>query len=404
MNIEEGIRQSLEVIGGNKLRSALTMLGVVFGVGCLIAVSIVGSAFRESITGELGRYGSTLMWIQPDWRAYANNERRTTLDDRDVEFFLSDLPGLEYWGTFYTLNRPVSREGVTETLTVYAVDPSHFTIFATEMAAGRRIVQDDVDSRNRVCVLRPDIARYLFGDTDPIGRQVRIGNEIFTVIGVTVRQENAMVSDGSGNQTVFIPSSIFQRLIFGSGPPQYWVYFLQFDDADSVATAEERISTYLMNRYGDIRGEPRFRIDKLESFVTTVNTVLDTVSLLVSVIASISLLVGGLGIMNIMLVTVTERTREIGVRMAIGARRRDILAQFLIEAVTLCLIGGALGTGFGAGMAAIACSILDWQFAISYHTVLLAVGISSAIGLGFGTYPANKASRLTPIEALRADV
>ena len=404
MNIEEGIRQSLEVIAGNKLRSALTMLGVVFGVGCLIAVSIVGTSFRNSIGGELGKYGSTLMWVQSDWRAYSNDERRTLLDDRDIQFFRTNLPGLEYSGTIYTMNRSIFYLGETTSGQVYGVDPAHFSMFANPIATGRGFVQQDIDTRNRVCILRPDIAEYLFADADPIGRQVRIGSYMYTVIGVTERLENAMLGDGSNNQTVFIPQSIVRRNAFGSGPANYWVYLMQFDDADSVATAEERIDSYLINRYGYIRGERRFRIDKLESFVSTVNTVLDTVTLLVSVIAAISLVVGGLGIMNIMLVTVTERTKEIGVRMAIGARRRDILSQFLIEAVALCLIGGAIGTAFGTGMAAIACSILEWNLAISYHTILLAVGVSCAIGLGFGTYPANKASRLTPIEALRADV
>jgi putative ABC transport system permease protein len=404
MNIEEGIRQSFEVIAGNKLRSALTMLGVVFGVGCLIAVSIVGLAFRGSISGDLGKYGSTLMWIQADWRAYSNDEQQVLLDDRDVQFFLSNLPGLEYSGTFYTIYRSVSHGGETQTVNIYGVGPAHFVIFGTEMASGRKLVEEDVDSRNRVCILRPDIAGYLFDDADPVGEQVRIGSDMYTVVGVTERTENEMVSDGSDNTTVFIPSSIIRRMAFGSGPANYWVYFLQFEDAESVRIAEERIDTYLINRYGYIRGERRFRIDKLESYVATVNTVLNTVTLLVSVIAGISLLVGGLGIMNIMLVTVTERTKEIGVRMAIGARRRDILAQFLIEAVTLCVIGGALGTAFGSGLAAIACSILEWQFTVSLQTILLAVGISCAIGLAFGTYPAHKASRLTPIEALRVDV
>ena len=201
-----------------------------------------------------------------------------------------------------------------------------------------------------------------------------------------------------------MPSDFVSRAVFGGGTKSYWVYFLRFRDAESVAIGTERIEAYLANRHGYLRGEPRFQIQKMDSFIGTVNTVLDTVTTLVGVIAAVSLLVGGLGIMNIMLVTVTERTREIGVRMAIGARRRDILTQFLIEAVTLCLLGGALGTAFGAGLAAIACSLLDWEFVVSPNTVALAVGVSSGIGLLFGTYPAHKASRLTPIDALRSEV
>jgi putative ABC transport system permease protein len=163
------------------------------------------------------------------------------------------------------------------------------------------------------------------------------------------------------------------------------------------------MESYLENRYGNIRGESRFRLETSDQYVKLVDSVLSTVNSLVAVIASVSLLVGGLGIMNIMLVTVSERTREIGVRMAIGARRRDILSQFLIEAVTICLIGGALGTAFGAGIAGVACAILDWSFVFSPQTAAIAFLVSSSIGLLFGTYPAHKASRLTPIEALRAD-
>ena len=404
MNIEEGIRQSFEVITGNKLRSFLTMLGIIFGVGCLIAISIVGYAFRTSISGELGKYGSTLTWIQTNWRAYTNQERVIPLDDRDVQFFTNNLPGVEYSGSIFTMQRTVSYQGQSRTLSVYGVGPDHFVIFANEMASGRNFGEHDVIARNHVCVLRPDIASVLFEGEEPIGKRIRIGSDIFTVIGVTEPLENAMLTDGSGNGTVFVPSDFVSRAVFGGGTKSYWVYFLRFRDAESVAIGTERIEAYLANRHGYLRGEPRFQIQKMDSFIGTVNTVLDTVTTLVGVIAAVSLLVGGLGIMNIMLVTVTERTREIGVRMAIGARRRDILTQFLIEAVTLCLLGGALGTAFGAGLAAIACSLLDWEFVVSPNTVALAVGVSSGIGLLFGTYPAHKASRLTPIDALRSEV
>ena len=172
MNIEEGIRQSFEVITGNKLRSFLTMLGIIFGVGCLIAISIVGYAFRTSISGELGKYGSTLTWIQTNWRAYTNQERVIPLDDRDVQFFTNNLPGVEYSGSIFTMQRTVSYQGQSRTLSVYGVGPDHFVIFANEMASGRNFGEHDVIARNHVCVLRPDIASVLFEGEEPIGKRI----------------------------------------------------------------------------------------------------------------------------------------------------------------------------------------------------------------------------------------
>lgn len=403
MNIREGVRQSFEVIAGNKVRSLLTMLGINFGVGCLIAISVVGLAFRNSISGEMGRYGSTLVWVQNNWEAYASGERRTNLDGRDIRYFESNLPGLEYSGTMYSRQSAVRYQGNSQTTQVYGVDPDHFVIFAVNIASGRALSADDAAQRRRVAVLRPDIASTLFPHEEPIGKSIRVEDGVFTVVGVTERLENPLLNDGSDNDSVFVPSGYVSRRIFGGGPPEYWVYFLRFGNSEQVESATHRMESYLTNRYGELRGEPRFRIERSDQYIGMVNRVLDIVGTLVGVIAAISLVVGGLGIMNIMLVTVSERTREIGVRMAIGAQPRDILSQFLIEAVTLCLIGGGIGALFGAGLAAVVCTILEWRFGISLGTVLLALSVSTGIGLLFGTYPAYKASRLTPIEALRAD-
>ncbi len=404
MHIQEGFIQCFELIAGNKVRSFLTMLGINFGVACLIAISVVGLAFRGSIGSEMGKYGSTLLWIQVNGQAYASRESRILMDERDISYFKTGLPGLTGSGSLFDSSDPVSYKGNSARVQVYGVDTSHFSMFNVNIEKGRAFVPADVDALSSVCVLRPDIASQLFKAEDPLGKTIVIGGRNAVVLGVTERQTQGFVSDGSDNNTIFVPQMAVARKIFGGSNIKYWVFFLNFESKEYVNIAQERIDHYLSAKYGMLRGENRFRIQRLDTFIGMVDKVLNIISILVLVIASISIVVGGLGIMNIMLVSVTERTREIGIRMAIGASRKDILVQFIIEAVTLCLLGGGTGILFGAGIAVIVCMILKWKFAISVGIVLGALAISTTIGLVFGIYPAYKASKLTPTEALRSEV
>lgn len=406
MNFTEGVRQSFDVIAGNKVRSFLTMLGINFGVGCLIAISIVGLAFRDSIDSEMGKYGSTLLWVQPDWSAYASGENRTLLDRRDIAYFEGALPGLISSGTIFDRQDVVHYKGNSSPTSIFGVDPSHFDLFAVQLAEGRNFTADDIRYRKNVAILRPDIASTLFGEVEetPLGRIIRIGERNYTVIGITERQGQGFLSDGSNNTTIFVPQNLIASRIWGGPDIKYWVYIMKFDTADHVELADQRIRHYLGSRYGKIRENDRFRIQRMDTYVGMVDRVLNIVSMLILVIAVISIVVGGLGIMNIMLVAVTERTREIGVRMAVGARSRDILAQFVIEAISLCMLGGGTGILFGTGVAAIACAVLKWKFIVSAGIVVGALGISTVIGLIFGIYPAYRASKLMPIEALRSEV
>ncbi len=403
MKFTEGLRESLGVIGGNKVRSFLTILGINFGVGCLIAISVVGLAFRNSIENEIGRYGSTMLWVQPDSRSYANSERRVLLDRKDINYFLQALPGLENSGSIFDQRYTASYRGETYTTMVYGSSPGYFDIFDIKISEGRLFIQQDLELRRPVCILRPDIAAKLFNSEPPLGKQVRIGNRNYTVIGITERVNNNFLSDGSDDNTIFVPENFISSKIWGGINIKYWVYLLKFKTIDDVNIAEQRISNYLDKKYGDLRGNPRFRIERLDSYVDMADNILNIISTLILVIASISLVVGGLGIMNIMLVAVTERTREIGIRMAVGATRTDIIIQFIIEAIVLCLIGGGTGVIFGISLSAIACSILEWKFALPAVMVAGALGISSIIGIIFGIYPAWKASRLMPVEALRSE-
>lgn len=404
MNITEGLRQSLEVIRGNKVRSFLTMLGINFGVGCLIAISVIGLAFRDSVNSEMGRYGSTLLWIQPNWSAYASSESRTLMTERDRTYFETAIPGLLSSESIFDASYTVSHRGNSSDTTVMGVEKAHFDMFSINLDRGRLFMDDDLLHKRPVCILRPDIASKLFGEDDPLGKMVTINEKNFTVIGLTERMGQGFISDGSDNNTIFVSQDYIASRIWGGRDIKYWILIMKFDKQESVDIAQERIIHYLDNKYGKIRGENRFRIERLDTYIGMVDKILNIISVLVLVIAVISIIVGGLGIMNIMLVAVTERTREIGIRMAIGATPRDILVQFVIEAVALCLIGGGTGIIFGATLAAIACTILKWKFMISLSIVLGALFISTTIGLVFGIYPSYKASKLMPIEALRSEV
>lgn len=404
MNITEGLRESVSVISGNKVRSFLTILGINFGVGCLIAISVIGLAFRESVGSEIGRYGSTMLWVQVDGRSYMSGEPRIPMDGRDIKFFKQTLPGLKSSGSLFNAAYTASYMGESAAVQVIGVSPGHFDMFDINIEKGRQYFEQDVNLRKRVCVMRPDIASRLFGDEEPVGKTIRLSEKNYKVIGVTDRLSSMFLSDGSDNNTIFIPDYLVGSKIFGGNFIKYWIYLFKFESIEDVDIAQERISAYLEKRYGLLRGEPRFRIERLDSFVGMVDRILGIITTLVTVIAAISIVVGGLGIMNIMLVAVTERTREIGIRMAVGATRKDIVIQFIIEAVVLCLIGGGTGVVFGSALAAIVCKILEWKFMLSFLYVSGALTISTVIGLVFGIYPAWKASRLMPVEALRAEV
>ncbi|MDA3811821.1 MAG: ABC transporter permease [Spirochaetaceae bacterium] len=404
MNITEGLRQSIEVIMGNKVRSFLTMLGINFGVGCLIAISVIGLAFRDSVNNEMGRYGSTLLWVHPNWSAFASNEHRTFLNDRDREYFETAIPGLLSSESLFDQTYSVSYKGNSTKTSIYGVEKPHFDIFSIKLDKGRFFMDEDFIYKSPVCILRPDIAARLFDDEDPLGQVITINDKNFTVVGITERMGQGFISDGSDNNTIFVRDDYIATKVWGGRDIKYWILIMKFDTQENVNIAQERILNYLGNKYGKIRGEDRFRIERLDTYIGMVDKVLNIITVLVLVIAIISIIVGGLGIMNIMLVAVTERTREIGIRMAIGATPKDILIQFVIEAVSLCLIGGGTGIIFGASLAAIACAILKWKFLISLSIVLGALFISTSIGLVFGIYPSYKASKLMPIEALRSEV
>ena len=403
MNLSEGFRQSFETITHNRLRTFLTMLGMNIGVASVIAVMAVGLMSRGAIMQGIESIGSSLLWVRPNRAAYPEGVEPAQLDLDDLAA-LRTLSGQDAWVTpLQRSGYPVGRHGWQETASVYGVWPQYAVVWAREVSAGRFLSADDVQQRRRVVVLGRNTARALFdAEGDAVGGTVTIGGRDFEVVGVMAAKERSPVDDNSDDDTGYVPFETLSAMTDWSatgGPRVQTIYFKVKDlaDLDWVAGQAER---YLAAAHGAVGAEPRFTVRRAEDSIQTTNKVFDIVTTVITLIAGISLVVGGIGIMNIMLVTVTERTREIGIRKALGARRRDILAQFLIESIIICLIGGGLGIVLGIGITAVVSVAQGWAYLLPWFAIAVGLAVSVAIGLFFGIYPAIKAARLDPVVAL----
>ena len=304
-----------------------------------------------------------------------------------------------------TLRRtlPVSHRGFEDGNQVYGVLPAYNDIWGHDVAVGRFLTNEDVSARRRVAVLGRDAARIYFGDrSDILGDTLRIGSAVFTVVGVLGGRDRSFVSDGSNNETIYIPYDAMESLMNWRrfGGPRILSLDIQVNDVADLDYTVTILERFLEARYGRYNDERRFIVHKAEENIDTFNRIFGIVSTVISLIAGISLLVSGIGIMNIMLVTVTERTKEIGIRKAIGAKRSDVLIQFLIEAVIICLIGGGIGILLGLLIAFGVAGTQGWRYVMPVYAIALGIGVSATIGLFFGMYPAVKASRLDPVVAL----
>ncbi len=402
MNLTEGFTQSFETIRHNKLRTILTMLGMNIGVASVIAVMAIGLMGRGAIMKGIESIGSTLVWIQPNFNAYPQGTPAQLMKPEDLPA-LRDLTGDAWMSPLLRTNNSVGYRGDSSAVTVYGVWSDYARIWGVSPGTGQFISAKDEERRQRTIVLGYNTARAFFDlDEEALGKSVVLSGKEFVVVGVMPKKERAAISDGSDNDTCFVPYTVLQSVMswqsFG-GPRVSRVYFKVRDLADLDFTAS-RIGAYLSLKYGQYQGKDKFTVRKAEENIQTTNKVFDVITTVITIIAGISLVVGGIGIMNIMLVTVTERTREIGVRKAIGAKRRDILAQFLIESVIICLIGGGIGIIFGIGITAVVSVVQRWQYLLPWVPILVGLVVSIGTGLFFGIYPAIKAARLDPVVAL----
>jgi putative ABC transport system permease protein len=393
MNLSESIRIALDSIRANLMRSVLTTLGIMIGITAVIAVVAVGQGGQQSILKEMEKFGSNLFQISVDWR---RDELPTgnEFNMQDIEIIKANVPEVQYLLPGVSSYTQVKGGTKSKTAQVRGTEADYARLHPLEMAAGRFLTESDCQGRRKVAVVDEDLARELFPRDNAIGKRIVIDNQGLVICGL-VKAESSLF--GSGTKSVYIPTRVWLDIY-----PEDNISYLEGGGRTpgEVKTAMESSIKILEKRH---RSEDLYEGYTMEQEMAAVNQVTGVMTLVIGIIAGLSLLVGGIGVMNIMLVSVTERTREIGLRMALGARRRNILTQFLIEAVVLCLLGGIIGMALGIGGAFLISALAKWPPLISWTTVLLAFTFSAAIGIIFGILPANKAANLDPIDALRRD-
>lgn len=399
MNLLDSFNVSREAILSNKIRSGLTMLGVIIGVMAVILLVSIGEGARQYIYEELGTLGTNLLIVVPGKTStkggfhppVAGTVRKLIYDDavtlRKRATYLSDAVPIIF-GTgkikYHNLSRDTSIVGCTE---------EYFRVRNLSVEIGSFISSVDVDTKRRVVVLGRTVKRELFGDTNPLGKMVTLSDARYRVIGVMEKKGVALGFDI--DDIVFIPTTSAQELF---DTDSLFQIVTKVKRAEDIPEAKEQIRDILIKRHNN---KEDFTIISQDEMISVMGKVLNIMTGVLAGIAGISLLVGGIGIMNIMLVSVKERTKEIGLRKAVGARRRDVMIQFLIEAVSLSLFGGLLGIGAGIGLAFLIPRFTFLPTKISLWSVMIAFLFSASVGIFFGVYPARKAATLDPIQALR---
>lgn len=409
MSLLELIRLAFQSLASNKMRSVLTVLGIIIGIGAVIALLAIGQGAKQETDKQIQTLGTNIIFIRPGSATTGNVSMgvgsASTLTWEDANAIRKICPAAE--NVVPGLQGPLQVQyGYLNTNTmVCAVSPEYPFVRNFYAKQGRFFNEGDMARNARVCTLGETVVQALFGDDDPIGKSVLIKGELFKVVGVMEHKGASMFSDQ--DDQIFIPLSTGMFRLFGFKPSRgHTVGFVmvQAKSADYVLPAVFEITNLLRLRH-KIRSPfvDDFAIRTQAEIMQTAESVTTVFTILLGSTAGISLLVGGIGIMNIMLVSVTERTREIGIRKAIGAKYRDILMQFVIEATVLSFAGGLAGIVFGIGASYLVGCIVHWTTIVTTESVVLSFGVSIAIGLFFGIYPARRAAKLHPIDALRAE-
>jgi putative ABC transport system permease protein len=408
MTFGQVLIEALESLNSNKLRSGLTVLGIVIGVAAVIAMLAVGNGAQASITGSINQVGTNLLFVFSGVRDNENvhNPRPVTMNDAVALLDPYAAPHVQAAAPALQGNGNVVFAGQTKTTTIIGATPEYESVRNISLLEGTFISEDQYLGHASVVIVGVDVADKLFGHRDGlIGETVRIEGQPFRIIGVLGPQGGSAF--GSADNQVVVPLSTARaRLLSRTGEGTVDIIFIQAVDFQAVPAAAEEIAQVLRTRHHTPIGQDDFTVFTQESILSTIQSVTGVLTIFLGGIAAISLLVGGIGIMNIMLVSVTERTREIGLRKALGARKRDILIQFIAESSLLSLIGGFVGIIFGWLISFVVGRIAaatgnNFTPIVGADAILLATLFSAAVGLFFGIYPANRAAGLEPVEALR---
>ncbi len=404
MDLISIVRIALRALARNKMRSSLTMLGIIIGVGAVIAMVGVGQGAQQKIQEQIAAMGSNVLFVgsgtvtrggmHMGWGA------TKTLIYEDKQAILRECPAVAAVAPISTTSSQVVFGNDNWFTRVTGTEPQYFDIRTWPIREGAVFTQTDVDAVANLAVIGETVRKNLFGATDPVGQTIRIKNLPFKVVGVLSMKGQGGGMGDDQDDNIFIPITTLQKKITG----ETWLRFMMVSAVSRKASyaAQQQITLLLRDRHRIRPGsDDDFFVRNLADIADLADQQAQVMTMLLASIASVSLIVGGIGIMNIMLVSVTERTREIGIRMAIGATEQDVQRQFLIEAVVLSLIGGAIGIVFGVGASYGITYGLRWAISISPFAIATAVVFSMAVGVFFGYYPARKAARLDPIEALR---
>lgn len=394
---------ALRALRRNKLRSTLTALGIIIGVASVVAMVAVGNGAQANIESKVAALGQNLLMVFAGSRrsggANAGLGSAGTLSLADAAAIAREVPDVVAISPEITASAQVIANGRNWSTTIAGESPDYLTIRDWKLASGAMFSEREVRAAAKVAVIGSKTANQLFGPVDPIGQSVRVKNIPFTIIGLLESKGAGMGGQDQDDRLIIPYSSAMKRV---TGDKSLRCISVQISSKDKMTLAQQQITDLLKQRHRvEVGQDADFSIMNQKEIADTVGSISQIITLLLGAVASMSLLVGGIGIMNIMLVSVTERTREIGIRVAVGAQGYDIMLQFLIEAIILSLLGGGLGVAIGIGLAALTKSVAGFDAIVSPGSVILAFSVSAAIGIFFGFYPARKAAKLDPIDALR---
>ncbi|NJD54949.1 MAG: FtsX-like permease family protein [Nitrospirae bacterium] len=406
INVPSTIRISIRALRVNKMRSALTMLGIIIGVGAVIAMLAVGTGARQKISEQISSIGSNLLIVlsgaSTSGGIRMGSGTRPSLSLGDSEAIKRECPSVQDVAPVLGGTAQVVYGNLNWSTGVTGTTPSMLSVRDWQLSSGRSFTEDDVKGATKVCLLGQTVVDNLFGSIDPVGSVIRIEKIPFTVAGVL---EIKGQSPGGQDQddVIYVPITTAQKKLFGTAfPGMIRMMMVKARTAEDLFRSEQEIAELLRQRHKiNPKQEDDFTVRNLTQMLQATEQSTKVMTILLGAIASVSLLVGGIGIMNIMLVSVTERTREIGIRMAVGAKTWDIRLQFIIEALILSMIGGIAGILVGLAVSEALALFAGWSVIVSPFSVILSFGFSGVVGIFFGFYPAYKASLLDPIEALR---